>query len=214
MLPHISYRASLVCLDFRKCCELVLFRFLLTGIFRQATGRNIDIEFALLGNGVRKYFDEANACVIPLNVSAHLPQGFSGRNRALIFVVPSLFVQLEQLAGRSEVITFAQTGDMDRMLSLMRSGELCVQSPGVVFNGLSLYAHAICNKGQWPRNTGEDLPCTPALIQHCIHGKGIKKYDLHVAFQLRRSTLGSRLLALSWDRVSCLSSKDRIRFAL
>jgi hypothetical protein len=35
----------------------------------QVTGRNIDIEFALLGNGVRKYFDEANASVIPLTVS-------------------------------------------------------------------------------------------------------------------------------------------------
>lgn len=136
------------------------------------------------------------------------------KKRTLISVVGTLFVQLEQLAGRSEVITFAQTGDMDRMLSLMRSGELCVQSPGVVFNGLSLYAHAICNKGQWPSNTGEDLPCSPALIQHCTQGEGMKNVDLRFAFQLRRSILGSRLLALSWDRVLCLSSKDRIRFAL
>ena len=98
--------------------------FSLLSIGDSSTGYNIDLEFALIGNGVRKYFDEGNACVIPLT--------------------------LEQLAGVGPIFALSQTGDMNRMLDLHFRKELLVRKPEEVVNGLTLYVHALCDKGQAP----------------------------------------------------------------
>ena len=98
--------------------------FSLLSIGDSSTGYNVDLEFALIGNGVRKYFDEGNACVIPLT--------------------------LEQLAGVGQISALSQTGDINRMLDLHFRKELLVRNPEEVVNGLTLYVHALCDKGQSP----------------------------------------------------------------
>lgn len=104
--------------------------FSLLSIGDSSTGYNVDLEFALIGNGVRKYFDEGNACVIPLT--------------------------LEQLAGVGPICALSQTGDINRMLDLHFRKELVVRNPAEVVNGLTLYVHALCDKGQSPSDVDSE----------------------------------------------------------
>lgn len=119
--------------------------FSLLSIGDPASGRNIDMEFAYMANGTRKYFDDANSCVIPLS--------------------------LTQLAGVERVVALSQTGDYDYMCELMQTRELVVPCPEEVLNGLSLYAHALSEKRQQPTDAetedeyGQSL--CDAFVQQC-----------------------------------------------
>ncbi|EKX42580.1 hypothetical protein GUITHDRAFT_153566, partial [Guillardia theta CCMP2712] len=93
------------------------------------SGKAIDIEFWRNLEGGRKYFDDANSFVIPLN--------------------------LEQLAGVMPVNAFTMTESFQRALDLAAAKTLVVDEPLNVLNGLTLYAHALCHKILLP----EDIAC-------------------------------------------------------
>eukprot|EP00960_Hanusia_phi_P043248 755952-Hanusia_phi.AAC.4 len=84
------------------------------------SGKAIDIEFWKNLDGGRKYFDDANSFVIPLN--------------------------LEQLAGVMPVCAFTMTDSFQRALDLAATKTLTVEEPLNVLNGLTLYAHSLCHK--------------------------------------------------------------------
>mmetsp|Transcript_28610 Transcript_28610/g.58170 ORF Transcript_28610/g.58170 Transcript_28610/m.58170 type:complete len:667 (-) Transcript_28610:73-2073(-) len=94
--------------------------FSLLSIGDPTTGKAIDLEFAIAGDGSRKYFDDANSFVIPLT--------------------------LQQLAGMSAAVALSMTGSFEHAVDLTARKELLIQQPAQVVNGLALYVHAVTTK--------------------------------------------------------------------
>jgi len=89
-----------------------------------ATGKGLDLEFSLNVEGNRKYFDDANSFVIPLS--------------------------LQHLAGAQPVHALSMASNFEHAVSLASNRELLVGQPAQVVNGLSLYVHALSDKGLTP----------------------------------------------------------------
>ena len=89
-----------------------------------ATGKGVDLEFSLNVEGNRKYFDDANSFVIPLS--------------------------LQHLAGAQPVHALSMASNFEHAVSLASNRELLVGQPAQVVNGLSLYVHALSDKGLTP----------------------------------------------------------------
>ena len=88
------------------------------------SGKGVDLEFSLNVEGDRKFFDDANSFVIPLS--------------------------LQHLASQQPVHAMSMNGNFENALSLASNRELLVGHPAQVVNGLSLYAHALSDKGLTP----------------------------------------------------------------
>jgi len=95
-----------------------------------ASGKGVDLEFSLNVAGDRKYFDDANSFVIPLS--------------------------LQRLAGIEQVYVLSMARNFEHALALASSGELLVGQPAQVVNGLSLYAHALSDKGLTPAGINDE----------------------------------------------------------
>ena len=104
-----------------------------------ASGKGVDLEFSLNVSGDRKYFDDANSFVIPLS--------------------------LQHLAGIEPVHALSMARNFDHALALASSRELLVGQPAQVVNGLSLYAHALSDKGLTPAGFGDEADYGLAMVK-------------------------------------------------
>lgn len=108
-----------------------------------ASGKGVDLEFSFNRAGDRKYFDDANSFVIPLS--------------------------LQHLAGLEPVNALSMARNFEHALSLASNGELFVGQPAQVVNGLSLYAHALSDKGLTPSDAGDEEAYGVSMVESFKH---------------------------------------------
>jgi len=113
--------------------------FSLLSIGDPVTGRNLDLEFTASTCSTRCFFDDANAFVIPLPDPAHC-----GWVRAMTPNKSRGQQEGPQLMARS------LSAPWQTAVDYIRNGQLNIEKPELVFNGLPLYAHALSDKQLTP----------------------------------------------------------------
>jgi len=113
--------------------------FSLLSIGDPVTGRNLDLQFMASTCSTRCFFDDANAFVIPLPDPAHC-----GWVRAMTSIKSRNQQEGPQLMARS------LSAPWQTAVNYIRNGQLNIDKPELVFNGLPLYAHALSNKQLTP----------------------------------------------------------------
>jgi hypothetical protein len=117
--------------------------FSLLSIGDSGTGRNLDLEFTTSKCDHRCFFDDANAFVIPLPDPAHMGwkfcQGLQGGGKGR--------------GGNHEgtkLVAQSQSAPWQTAVRYIERGQLNIDKPENVFNGLPLYAHALSDKQLTP----------------------------------------------------------------
>jgi hypothetical protein len=117
--------------------------FSLLSIGDSGTGKNLDLEFTTSKCDHRCFFDDANAFVIPLPDPAHM--GWK-------------FCQVPQGGGKgrggnhegTKLWALSQSAPWQTAVRYIERGQLNIDKPENVFNGLPLYAHALSDKQLTP----------------------------------------------------------------
>lgn len=115
--------------------------FSLLSIGDPATGRNLDLEFTGSKCEARCFFDAANAFVIPLPDPAH----YGWRN-----IKPPPKRTSGSYQEGVKLLAVSQSAPWRTAVNYIRKGELSIDKPETVFNGLPLYAHALSDKQLTP----------------------------------------------------------------
>lgn len=113
-------------------------QFSLLSIGDPKTGRNLDLEFTSSECQTRCFFDDANAFVIPLPDPA---------NRGWRNAKP--FSRTRGGAAAQEAVKLmakSQSAPWQTAVDYIRKGQINIDKPETVFNGLPLYAHALSDK--------------------------------------------------------------------
>jgi len=120
------------------------------------TGRNLDLEFIASTCSTRCFFNDANAFVIPLPcdwVRAMTSNTIRGQQEGPQFIARSL------------------SAPWQTAVDYIRNGQLNIEKPELVFNGLPLYAHALSDKQLTPERRALENSygfLRPSLSRHRI----------------------------------------------